>query len=349
MKALVTGGGGFLGRVIVEKLLERGDSVRVLGRNKYPDLEELGAETVIADIRNPQAVMPVYKGLDAVFHVASKIGIWGKRDDFYRTNVIGTENVIQACRENGIPKLIYTCSPSVIFAGDDLENADETTPYPTRYNSYYSASKAEAEKKVLAENGIDGLYTVSLRPHLIWGPGDTNLIPRVLEKARSGRLVQVGDGKNIVDIVYVDNAAQAHLLAADRLEEGSPVCGQSYFITQKEPVALWDWINHVLSSLGIPTVERSISYKNAYRMGIFFESLYFLLRKQNEPPMTRFLASQLAKSHFFNIKKAKEELGYSPHISHEEGLKRLFEYCRQNDSAFTGGSPVPSPPGEKEH
>jgi len=329
MKALVTGGGGFLGRVIVEKLLARGDNVRVLGRRSYPYLEELGVETIPADIRHSQDVLGACKGIDAVFHVASKVGIWGRWKDFYQTNVIGSENVLKACKKNGVSKLIYTSSPSVVYGGEDLENADETMPYPQQYDCYYSATKAEAEKKILEENGRDGLLTVSLRPHLIWGPRDTNLIPRLLDRARSGRLMRVGDGKNRVDIVYIDNAAQAHLLAADRLEEGSPVCGQAYFITQGEPVFLWDWINNVLANLEIPVVKRSISYKTAHFIGTLFEDIYSLLRIYREPPMTRFLASQLAKSHYFNIDKAKAELGYSPEISHEEGLKRLLKYYRK--------------------
>ena len=330
MKTLVTGGGGFLGRVIVEKLLARGDSVRVLGRRKYPDLEKSGVETLTADIENFEAVLSACEGVDAVFHVAAKTGIWGKWDDFFGVNVNGTDNVIQACKENGVSRLVYTSSPSVIYGGDDIENGDETLPYPLKYNCPYSATKALAEQLVLEENGEKGLLTVSLRPHLIWGPRDTNLIPRLLQKAKSGHLIQVGNGKNLVDIVYVDNAAQAHLLAADCLKEGSPVCGQAYFITQGKPVLLWDWIDNVLKNLGIPTVKHSISYKTAYLMGAFFEGVYTLLRIAGEPRMTRFLASQLAKSHFFSIEKAKKELGYSPEISHEEGLNRLFEYYRQN-------------------
>jgi nucleoside-diphosphate-sugar epimerase len=326
LKTLVTGGGGFLGRRIVEKLLERGDSVRVLGRNKYPHIEKLGVETFRGVIQDFPTVLKASKNMDAVFHVASKTGIWGKWKDFFETNVTGTENVIKACQKNGVSRLVYTSSPSVIYSGKDLDNVDETMPYPAKYLCPYSATKAKAEKRVLKENGNNGLYTVSLRPHLIWGPRDTNLIPRLLERAKSGKLIQVGNGKNLVDIVYVDNAAYAHLLAVDRLEEGASVCGQAYFISQGEPVVLWDWINDVLTRLGLPSVKKAISYRMAYGLGIFFEGIYSLFRLSSEPRMTRFLASQLAKSHYFNIEKAKKELGYSPLVSHEEGLERLIDY-----------------------
>ena len=327
MKALVTGGGGFLGRVIVEMLLGRGDIVRVMGRRKYPYIEELDVENFTGDVRNLKEVEAAVNGMDAVFHAASMTGIWGKWKDYFEINVKGTENIIEACKKIGISRLVYTSSPSVVYGGsENLVNVDETTRYPTKYNCYYSASKADAEKKVLAENDKNGLMTVSLRPHLIWGPKDTNLIPRLIERSKSGKLVRVGDGNNMVDIVYVDNAAYAHLLAVDRLEAGSPVCGQAYFISQGEPVVLWDWINHVLTSLKLPPVRKNISYNTAYLLGFLFEGVYSLFQLSGEPVMTRFLASQLAKSHFFNIEKAKRELSYSPIISHEEGLEQMIKY-----------------------
>lgn len=327
MRVLVTGGGGFLGSVIVKKLLERGDRVRVLGRRKYPYLEKLNnLETVTADIRNPEAVVAAAKNLDVIVHVASMTGIWGEWKNFFETNVMGTKNVLNACKENKISRLIYTSSPSVIYAGNSLENVDETISYPPKYNCHYSATKAMAEKMVLAENNKNGLLTVALRPHLIWGPGDTNLIPRLIERAKSGRLIRIGDGKNMVDLVYVDNAAYAHLLAIDRLTHGSPVCGQAYFISQGKPVFLWDWINEVLVRLKLSPVKRAISYNTAYRLGILLESIYTVFRLSGEPQMTRFLASQLAKSHFFNIEKAKKELGYYPAVSNEEGLENLVKY-----------------------
>jgi nucleoside-diphosphate-sugar epimerase len=327
MKALVTGGGGFLGRVIVEKLLKRGTYVRVLGRRKYPFLEEQGVEIVTGDIRNFEAVETAVKDMDTVFHVASMTGIWGKWKDFFETNVTGTENILKTSKKNGVSRLVYTSTPSVIYGGEEnFENVDETIPYPKKYNCYYPATKAIAEKMVLAENGKDGLLTVSLRPHLIWGPRDTNLIPRLIERAKSGRLIRVGDGKNLVDIIYVDNATHAHLLAVDRLEEGSPVCGQAYFISQGEPVVLWDWIDNVIKRKKQKQEKKTISYRTAYLLGQLFEGIYTMFHIASEPVMTRFLASQLAKYHFFNIEKAKKELGYSPVVSHKEGLEQMIKY-----------------------
>ncbi len=308
-------------------LLKRGESVRVMGRSKYPLLEKSGVETFTGDIRNYEAVMAATSGMDTVFHVASMTGIWGKKKDFFETNVTGTKNIIGACKKNGVSKIVYTSTPSVIYGSrENFENVDESIPYPARYNCFYPETKALAEKMVLVENGKNNLLTVSLRPHLIWGPRDTNLIPRLIKRAKSGRLVQVGEGKKLVDMVYIDNAAHAHLLAADRLEAGSLVCGQAYFITQGKPVLLWDWINQVLSSLKLPSVRKTISYKTAYRLGFLLEGVYALFRLSGEPMMTRFLASQLAKSHFFNIEKAKRELSYTPIVSHEEGMGKMIKY-----------------------
>jgi len=192
-----------------------------------------------------------------------------------------------------------------------------------------------AERNVLEANGTDGLLTVSIRPHLVWGPRDTNLVPRLVDRAKSGRLVQVGDGKNIVDTVYVDNAADAHLLAVDRLKPGSKVCGSAYFITQGEPVRLWDWINLLLDGLGLPKVNKCVSYKTAYRFGLLFEGVYTLLGISREPVMTRFIASQLAKSHFYSIDKAEAELGYHPQVTFKEGMERLLlDYKNSSQSEY---------------
>jgi nucleoside-diphosphate-sugar epimerase len=322
MKALVTGGGGFLGSAIVRMLHERGDEVTVLGRGVYPHVAADTKQMFQADIRLAPAIQRACEGMDVVFHVAALAGIWGKRTDFWSINVDGTRNVVDACRANGVPRLVYTSSPSVVFGKDDLCDVDESMPYPARYLALYPKTKAVAEQMVLAANSAT-LSTVALRPHLIFGPGDPHLLPRVIARARKGRLVQVGDGKNLVDITYIDDAANAHVKAADALSPGGRCSGRAYFISQGEPVSLWPWLNELLAAVGAPTVTRSISFRNAYRVGAVFETAYRAFRIVREPPMTRFLATQLAKSHYFDISSATGDFGYNPTISTAEGVGRL--------------------------
>lgn len=325
MKALVTGGGGFLGRHIAMNLLARGDTVRVLGRRSYPDLEMRGVETVRADLQDRAAVEAACLGMDAVFHAAARAGYWGSWDSYYGPNVIGTENVLSGCRRAGVRKLIYTSTPSVVspprgYPGN-LEHADERVPYPERFESPYPATKSLAEQLVLKANGADGLLTVAVRPHLIFGPGDPHLLPRIIEWGRNGRLVQVGSGANKVDVVYVENAADAHLQAADRLGQ-APIDGRAYFVSQGTPVVLWDWINTILERLGLPRVRRKMSHRAARTVGAALEAVYCVLPLRGEPRMTRFLADQLACSHYFDIARARRELGYEPRISTDDGLEK---------------------------
>ena len=262
MHALVTGAGGFLGGYVVEQLVARGDSVRVLTRVKRPQLDRLGVDYRLGVVQNREDVWNACRGpqpLDCVFHVAAKAGIWGKWYDYFDVNVQGTLNVLDACREFLVPRLVYTSSPSVTFEGRDQCGIDESAPYATRWLAHYPRSKAIAEQAVLEASGKEGLWTCALRPHLIWGPGDQHLIPRLIERARSGRLRRVGDGTNLVDTTYVENAAEAHLLAADALARtGSPAAGQAYFISQGQPVKCWWWIDEVLALVDLPPVRKAI-------------------------------------------------------------------------------------------
>jgi nucleoside-diphosphate-sugar epimerase len=324
MKALVTGGGGFLGGVVVRKLLARGDAVRSFTRTAYPWLAELGVEQAHGDLADADAVAKAIAGCDVVFHVAAKAGVWGRYADYFATNVTGTENVLAACQSHGVPRLVYTSTPSVVHGGESIEGADESIPYPDRYEAFYPQTKAVAERAVLAANGPQ-LATVALRPHLVWGPGDPHLIPRVLRRARAGKLRRVGTQPVKVDITYVDNAAAAHLLAADKLAPGLPIAGKAYFITDGEPVDLWEFLNRVLALAGLPPVTRSVSVWKAKLAGRVLEFVYRVLRLPGEPPMTRFVASQLATSHWYDISAARRDLGYEPKVGREEGLRRLAE------------------------
>lgn len=333
MHALVTGGGGFLGRAIIDQLLARGDAVRCLARGDYPELARLGVETVRGDIRDPAAASQAARGVDCVFHTAAIAGVGGRWKTYHDVNVEGTRHVIDACREAGVGTLVHTSSPSIVFAGVDQCGVDEQTPYALewlrRYRCYYSYSKALAEVEVLAAND-DSLQTCALRPHLIWGPGDRHLIPRLLDRARHGRLRRVGAGTNLVDITYIDNAAAAHLAAADRLATGagaaapgSSPAGRAYFLSQGAPVNCWQWIDQVLGLASLPPVRRSISADTAWRLGTVLEQIYRCLPGSREPPMTRFVAAQLSHSHWYDITAAKTDLGYAPRVSTKEGMERL--------------------------
>jgi nucleoside-diphosphate-sugar epimerase len=261
--------------------------------------------------------------MDVVFHVGGVAGLGGPWQPYYASNVVGTQNIIDGCLAHGVGRLVFTSSPSVTFDGRSQEGVDESVPYPQHWLCNYSRSKAMAEQRVLAANGKNGLRTCALRPHLIWGPRDRHLIPRFLADARSGRLRRVGNGKNRIDIVYVENAARAHLQAADAMQNGSPVPGRAYFITQGEPVNGWDWVDEILALAGLPPVRKSVSFRTAWAVGAAYEAAYRMFCPQKEPPMTRFLAAQLSQSHYFSIARAKADFGYEPTVSIAEGMRRL--------------------------
>jgi nucleoside-diphosphate-sugar epimerase len=331
---LVTGAGGFLGRYIVEQLVARGDKVRALVRRNAPELEALGVECVHGDVRELTDVKRACRDVGVVYHTAAIAGIWGPWHHFYDTNVLGTKNVISACNHSGVAKLVFTSSPSVTFSGRDQCGIDESEPYPSRWLAHYPHTKALAEKMVLAANGqhhANGqhpLLTCALRPHLIWGPRDQHLIPRLLDRARKGQLRRVGNGQNRIDAVYVENAAAAHLLAADALAPESSISGRAYFITNGEPVNCWQWINEILTAAGLPPVQRSVPSPIAYGAGAVLETLWTALGRTDEPRMTRFLAAQLGTSHYFNISAARRDFGYEPKISMAEGIKMLAQWLR---------------------
>jgi nucleoside-diphosphate-sugar epimerase len=328
MHALVTGAGGFLGHYIVEQLIARGDRVRALARRKYPVLEGLGVECVQGDVQDGAAVLTACRDVDVVFHAAALAGIWGSWKQYHAVNVLGTKNVVAGCRAAGVPRLVYTSSPSVTFAGRDQRGIGESAPYANRWLAHYPRSKALAEQAVFEANGKQGLLTCSLRPHLIWGPRDQHLIPRLLDRASKGQLRQVGDGNNLIDAVYAENAAEAHLLAADALNGSSPVCGKAYFITNGEPVNCWQWIDEILALVHLPAVRRRVSFRTAYFAGAVLEGIWTILGRSDEPPMTRFLASQLATSHYFDISAARRDFGYVPRVSMAEGMNRLGRWLR---------------------
>ena len=339
INVLVTGAGGFLGRHVTQLHCERGDQVRSFSRSRYPFLDQLGVEQVQGDLRDAAAVADACQGMDLVQHVAGVAGIWGRWRDFHGINVLGTGHVLKGCRIHAVEKLVFTSSPSVTFDGRDQEGLDESAPYSRRWLCHYPRSKAMAEKMVLDANGGE-LATCALRPHLIWGPHDNHLLPRLIRRASEGRLRRIGRGENLIDMGYVENAAHAQLQAADRLSAASPVAGSTYWITQGETVNCWEWINRLLDCANLPAVKKSMPAQLAWLVGFCMEATYRALSLPGEPAMTRFLASQLSSSHYFNVERARNDLGYLPRVSTEQGLERLRQYLQ--DQAGEVGRRTPS-------
>jgi len=324
---VVTGAGGFLGYAIASRLRDRGLRVVGVNRGDYPALDAIGVEQRRGDLGDAAFVHDALADASAVFHVAAKAGVWGPQQEYRRANLDATTHVVDACRAHGIGDLVYTSTPSVVHGGSDLAGIDESAPYAARYATHYPATKAAAERLVLAAHG-DTLRTVALRPHLIWGPRDNHLVPRIVDRARRGKLAFVGNGANVVDSVYIDNAADAHVAAFDALRGGGPCGGKPYFITNGEPMAIKSLVNGIVAAAGLPAVERHVPFGVAWTVGALLEGAYSLVGAAAEPPMTRFVAEQLSTSHWYSIEAARRDLGYVPKVTLAEGFERLAAFLR---------------------
>lgn len=327
MRALVTGGGGFLGGAIARRLKDRGDYVRVFGRSRQNDLEALGVDSAQGDLADREAVCDAVAGCDVVFHAGAKVGLWGDPAEFERTNVEGTKNVIAACLKAGIAKLVFTGSPSVVFTGGDIAGADESAPYPDHFDSDYSRTKADAEKIILAANH-DRLATVSLRPHLIWGPGDRHLFPRIVARARSRRLFRIGKYNPQISALYIDDAVEAHLHAAVALSPLSDIAGKAYFLASDRPIPIWGMIDQMLAAANLPASRASIPYSAAMMAARACEAFWRLARLRGEPPLTVFLVRQLTTAHWFDVSAAHRDLDWSAKVDISEGMRRLAQWHR---------------------
>lgn len=336
MKALVTGGGGFLGKRIVQALLQKGYDVTSFARGKYPELNEMGVTHIQGDLADAARVKDAFANMDIVFHVAGLVKQFGKSEDFDRANIHGTQHVVDACLSNNIKYLVFTSTPSVVHDGEDAEGITESKPYPTEFLCDYFRSKAAAEKVALnannssLENGKDQLRVCSLRPHAIFGPGDLSLFPILLQRAKKGRLRILGKGNTKIDWTYVDNAVDAHLNAAEALQkDDSPAAGKAYFIANDEPVNPWEFFNKVLSELELPLIQKHVPLGLALTMGSLAETVWRTLRLDGEPPATKAMASVMGTSHYFDLTAAKQDLGYCPQVSLEEGLSRTIPWLRE--------------------
>lgn len=324
MRILVTGGGGFLGQALCRGLVERGHAVTSFNRGHYPELDAMGVSQIRGDLADVAAVRNAAQGMDAIFHNAAKAGAWGSYDSYHQANVVGTQNVLDACRAHGIGKLVYTSTPSVTHrATHPVEGGTaDTVPYGEGFKAPYATTKKIAEQAVLAANDAT-LATIALRPRLIWGPGDQQLLPRLVERAKAGRLRFVGDGENRIDTTYIDNAAQAHFDAFDHLAPGAACAGRAYFISNGEPTTVREIINALLAAAGAPQVHRTLPFGAAYAIGAVCETVWSTLRLSGEPPMTRFLAEQLSTTHWYDMAPATRDFGYVPKVSLHDGLMRL--------------------------
>ncbi|HEX6291977.1 MAG TPA: NAD-dependent epimerase/dehydratase family protein [Herpetosiphonaceae bacterium] len=318
MNILVTGGTGFLGRHLALALLSHGHRVYLLGRNftQAHDLLALGAQPVPVDLRDRRATIAACAGMEAVFHVGALSAPWGRRADFFAINVDGTANVIAGCRQSGVARLIYVSSPSVVFDGRDQRDLAESVPYPRRFASVYSFTKKLGEDLV-NHAAATGLSTVILRPKAIFGPGDTSLLPRLIAAARAGRLPQIGDGRNLVDLTYVDNVVSALLLALD-----APTTGRTYTITNGEHVALWAVIRTVLRHLNLSTELRRVPLKLALAAAAIMEARAAITGR--EPLLTRYSAAILARTQTYDIGAARRDLRYTPQVSVAAGIRRTL-------------------------
>jgi nucleoside-diphosphate-sugar epimerase len=322
MKSLVTGASGYLGGSLARALAARGDDVHVFQRSKTPRLASIGITGHQGDLRDYESICQAARGAEVVFHNAAKVGVWGRLEDFAAINIQGTENVISACRAECVKRLVFTSSASVVFDGSDKEGADESTPYPDVPLSNYTGTKAEAEQRVLAAAGED-LATVSLRPHLVWGPADPQLVQRILVRARQGQLGVIGNGRNKIDTTYIDNAVAAHLLADENLHPGAACNGKAYFVTNGEPMPIRELLDGILASAEYPPISRSVSTRSAYGVAAVVEWMHRTFKMGGDPEITRFIVREFATSHWFDISAARRDIGFEPEISIEEGLKRL--------------------------
>lgn len=282
-----------------------------------------GLAIACGDVADPTSLALAAAGCDAVVHTAGKAGVWGDADEYHRVNVDGTANVIRVCVGHGIRYLVHTSSPSVVHAGGDVSGADESLPIASHFSAPYPASKAAAERLVIAANG-EQLRTVALRPHLIWGPGDPHILPRLAAKARGGRLALPGPDK-LIDTIFVENAAQAHVQALLELTATARCAGKPYFVTNNEPLPQGEIIRRLLAAIGIEVRIRAVPVGLAMAAGAVCELAWRALRLRSEPPVTRFSVEQLATAHWFDTRAAERDFGYRPAITIEEGLRRLHD------------------------
>ena len=329
MKALVTGATGFLGGALTRRLHNMGWQVTALGRNtaKLDKLKNEGLRVLQHDLKEKSALTSACKDQDIVFHCAALPSPWGNFEAFYQANVIGTRNVIRGCEEHKVKRLVHVSTPSLYFGYASRVNVKETDGLPEPVSNY-------AATKILAEQEVDeafarGLATIAIRPRAIFGPGDTVIFPRLIPRLQSGRLPILGDGENVVDLTYIENVVDALLLCA---ESPANTLGKKYNISNGEPVKIWALVERICTELNLPSPTRRISYQTANAAATVLEFIYRLIPKQPEPPLTRISVSMMANSTTLDISAAKNELGYQPRVSVDEGFERFMKWWQESMS-----------------
>ncbi len=330
--SLVTGGRGFVGRNLVDALVARGDKVTSVDMGDGP--APAGVETIDADIRNPAAMAQACEGQDVVFHSASIVHTkHNQQRTIWDINHGGTEVLLAAAQASKVTRFVYVSTASAVYEGRDIENGDETMPYSRISQAPYADSKIAAEKLVLRSSGGDGMTTCAIRPHVVFGPGDTRFLPAILDRAKSGRLkFAVGRERKLSDFTYITNLTDALLAADEALKPGSAVDGQAYFITNGEPTGFWDFVRQILKELDLPPIRGTVPYALAYGVAAIAEG-WDTLRGgtlNNENGLSRFAVRYMCTHHYFSIAKARRDFGYAPKVNLDEGIARTADFLREN-------------------
>lgn len=324
MRVLVTGASSLIGSGVVDLLVARGDEVVTLQRRRVTGLADT-VEQHQGDVGDRAAVVDAAHGCDGVIHLAAKVGVVGDRADYVATNVDGTRNVFDAARVHGISRVVHVSSPSVAHDGTAIIGGGADAAHFAHGSAFYPETKAIAEQSALEANGPSMGVTI-IRPHLVWGPGDTQLVGRIVERAAAGRLALVGGGVALVDTTYIDNATAALVSALDAVAPGAPCAGQKYVVSNGEPRPIRELVAGICAAAGVPFVPKDVPLGVARRVGSLIDRVWPHLGRVDEPPLTRFLADQLGTAHWFDPRPAQRDLGWAPHVSIDDGLAELARW-----------------------
>ena len=321
MKVLVTGAGSLLARRTAEALLARGDDVVCLQRHRAA----IDAEQVLADVRDADAVGDAARGCDAVIHAAAKVGVVGAWEDYRSINIDGTDSVLSAAHRHGVARFVHVSTPSVAHVGDAIVGGLAEPAVTGRRGAFYAESKAIAEQRALAAASTE-MTVVAIRPHLVWGPEDTQLVGRIVERARAGRLALVGNGAALIDTTYIENAASALVAALDACGPDAVCNGRAYVIANGEPRPIRELVLGICAAAGVHIEPREVPRRIATLAGSLVEQVWRMRGAATEPPLTRFLAEQLGTAHWFDPRPARDDLGWQPTVTIDAGLVRLADW-----------------------